>query len=68
MEYIRPELTIEDQNNILRWVRRLLNLRKAEYTQLISLVLTENILLTREVNAHRAARGYDELPTYNPKL
>jgi len=67
IEYIRPDLTEEEQVKLALVARRFFGKPRSQQIITISLLLAENAMLTREVNEHRTARGYEPLPTYDPK-
>jgi len=66
--YPRPELSQDEANRYVKAAARLnsLNDQRIRLSYIIGLVI-ENARLLREVNEHRAARGYDPLPVYEPK-
>ena len=66
-EYNRPDLTEEEQEKLALVARRFFGKPRPQQILTISLLLAENAILTREVNEHRTARGYEPLPTYDPK-
>ena len=67
MIYQRPELTQSETALLMHAVRKFFEMRRPQQIELVSRLMVENSLLTHEVNDHRAARGFDPLPTYSPK-
>ena len=66
--YNRPDLTDQQKQQLAltaHQINMMHDLRK-RLAYLIAMVV-ENARLTAEVNEHRAARGIDPLPTYDPK-
>jgi uncharacterized protein YbaA (DUF1428 family) len=61
-EYTRPVLDPEDLKSVNFWVGKLMAGKSA--SQALRLTVMENIRLTKEVNDHRAARGFKPLPTF----
>lgn len=61
--YIRPELSKDEQGELYQIARKITDLynRQRRLTYILMLLL-ENAQLTKEVNEHRAARGFDLLP------
>lgn len=67
--YERPGLTPQDSAAVKALVERVINTRDLRKAYgLLGQVLLENMILTAEVNEHRAARGFDPLPTYQPQV
>lgn len=66
--YPRPELSQDETTRYQKAAARLnsLNDQRIRLSYIIGLVI-ENARLLREVNEHRAARGFDPLPVYEPK-
>lgn len=67
MIYQRPILNETEQALLMVAVREFFTMHRPKQIELISKLMVENALLTCEVNEHRAARGFDPLPTYSPK-
>ncbi len=66
-KYERPEVTEDEKEKLTRHARRMAavkddRLRLAYFVA----ICVENARLVREVNEHRAARGYEPLPVYDP--
>lgn len=61
-EYTRPNLTTKQLQSVGTWSAKLTAGKTAQ--QALRLLIMENIRLTTEVNLHRRARGYKELPVY----
>lgn len=68
--YARPEPTQEELKRIADFCPKLLNKRDHRYTLAVLMgLMRENVSLLREVNEHRAARGFEQLPTSDlPKI
>jgi hypothetical protein len=64
--YSRPEITSTEQNKLARLVMRFFVLPRPQQIKLLAKIASENMLLAREVNDHRAALGLDPIPTYEP--
>jgi hypothetical protein len=64
--YIRPRLTQTEEALLIIAVREFFSMHRPQQIEMISRLMVENALLTREVNEHRAARGFEPLPTYIP--
>lgn len=67
-DYQRPELTEQETAVLMSAVVKILFSQRKAQIKIISHLLIENALLTQEVNNHRAALGYDPLPTYSPNF
>lgn len=65
--YTRPQLTDREQAYLMIAVREFFGMHRPSQIQLLSRLIVENSLLTKEVNEHRAALGYQPLQTYSPK-
>lgn len=63
--YPRPELTEKDIDQAETDARALL--RRYGFNnaiKIIGILAAESVRLLKEVNEHRAARGYDQLPSF----
>ena len=67
--FIRPELSEEEKNKIPKWANIIIN-SKGRQTAIAIMVrlIMENMILTKEVNQHRDAQGFEKLPEYEPKF
>jgi hypothetical protein len=65
--YTRPELTA-DEKRMLALTAHQINMLHDMRKRLayIGALVAENARLTKEVNEHRAARGFELLPTFDP--
>lgn len=66
LTYERPVASQEEQEKILRLVGRLVRYPRRDLIAALVMILMENSSLTAEVNAHRAALGYEPLPIFDP--
>lgn len=64
----RPTLTPEEIKSLERASRRIFMLSRKDQVNTLLAALVENARLAKEVNIHRAARGYELLPTYEPEV
>jgi hypothetical protein len=65
--YQRPEVSEADQKlNARLAVEFVTRKRKPDLIGIIVAMLCENQRLVAEVNEHRAVRGFELLPTYDP--
>lgn len=64
VEMIRPTLTQAEEKALLKVVAGFFTYRRQDQIKVLSLLLVENAILTKEVNEHRAVRGFDLLPVY----
>ena len=63
--YPRPELTEADNTQVAESVRMLIRRYGHDKTFLIiGALAAENVRLAKECNEHRAARGFEPLPTF----
>lgn len=65
MEYTRPQLTKEEEREAMDGASKLV--RKygmRNFGTLLSSLCRENMLLVKEINEHRLARGIEPLKTY----
>ncbi len=67
-EYPRPVLTRETITSLAATAALLAMASPAQRIQKITQIMTENARLLLEVNEHRAARGFESLPGYEPKV
>lgn len=68
MEYPRPEPTEKEKVHFARLIHAILRSPRKTQIEIIAQLMLENNSLVKEVNDHRAARGYDPLPVYQPKI
>lgn len=63
--YPRPELTDADKAQAAEDARKLIRrYGMNNAVRIIAELAAENVRLAKEVNEHRAARGFDPLPTF----
>lgn len=66
-EYTRPAPSEDELVRLMRLASRVILSPKDTQIKFMSLLLLENLSLTKEVNDHRMVLGYAPLPTYDPK-
>jgi hypothetical protein len=67
MPYPRPELSAEEQSDLAMVAHQINMLHDArKRLAYIAALVAENARLSREINQHRAARGFAPLPTFDP--
>jgi hypothetical protein len=66
--YPRPALSNEEEQKYVRVALKLNSIRDQRLRLLyMSTMIYENARLLKEVNEHRAARGLELLPSYDPE-
>jgi len=61
--YPRAELTKEEMQQIQKVAHMFFSQPHNKQRATVALLLAENASLTREINEHRIARGFDPIPT-----
>lgn len=65
--YTRPDLTAEQQMDAMRAAGKIIgNHSIAQIRAAVVALCAENIRLAVEINDHRAAGGFEPLPTFKP--
>jgi hypothetical protein len=67
--YERPILSEDDKAMCTRYALKIATHKgRQAMIAIVALVLEDNMRLTKEINDHRAALGFEPLPEYQPKL
>lgn len=66
--YTRPGLSTDELKDLAKFARQLLARPKMQQVGILAGLLSENAILTKEVNLHRKTLGFEPLKTYDPKL
>jgi len=65
----RPELTLEERQQIAIIPSQIFRSKGLKGLQMYLLaIISENMILTKEVNQHREARGFELLKIHEPKV
>jgi len=65
--YTQETLTPNEQRQLAKFARKILALPRMRQAAALAAVLGHNMVLTKECNDHRKARGFEPLPAYDPK-
>ena len=62
-QFIRPEITAEEATRIKMAAQKIVKVQRAlDIAIALVALMGQNLKLTKEVNLHRAARGFELLP------
>jgi len=63
-KYVRPEPTEKEKAQAKKDAEKLIRKYGAQFGKMLALLCLENVMLVREIQEHRAARGFEPMEVH----